>query len=64
MAAPKRPWTSSELRTLRTLAKLGYPAGVVALRLGRSLSGVQQKAAAEAISFGAGQVGRRSLSEA
>jgi hypothetical protein len=62
MAEPKRAWTDAELHTLERLAHQGYSSTVAALRLGRSLAAVQQKAAAAGISFNNGRAGRRAVS--
>jgi hypothetical protein len=44
-------WTAQELKTLRSLAKAGTPAGRVAKRLGRTAAAVQQKAMRAGVSF-------------
>jgi len=59
MAERKWLWTKTELRVLHRLARAGYPSTVIALRIGRSLTAVQKKAAAKRISFGAGRSGER-----
>jgi len=44
-------WSSSELKTLKSLAKAGTPTGEVAKQLGRTAAAVQQKAMRAGISF-------------
>ena len=44
-------WSSSELKTLKALAKAGTPTGQVAKKLGRTAAAVQQKAMRVGISF-------------
>jgi len=44
-------WSSSELKTLKSLAKAGTPTGQVAKKLGRTAAAVQQKAMRVGISF-------------
>ena len=44
-------WSSSELKTLKSLAKAGTPTGEVAKKLGRTAAAVQQKAMRSGISF-------------
>ena len=44
-------WSSSELKTLKSLAKAGTPTGQVAKQLGRTAAAVQQKAMRAGISF-------------
>ncbi|HVO45678.1 MAG TPA: hypothetical protein VMT29_05020 [Steroidobacteraceae bacterium] len=48
-------WSSSELRTLKQLAKAGTPTSVVARQLGRTAAAIQQKAMRSGISFRAGK---------
>jgi hypothetical protein len=44
-------WSSTELKTLKSLAKAGTPTGQVAKKLGRTAAAVQQKAMRAGISF-------------
>jgi hypothetical protein len=44
-------WSSSELKTLKSLAKAGTPTSQVAKELGRTAAAVQQKAMRAGISF-------------
>jgi hypothetical protein len=44
-------WSSTELKTLKSLAKAGTPTGEVAKKLGRTAAAVQQKAMRAGISF-------------
>jgi hypothetical protein len=44
-------WSSSELKTLKSLAKAGTPTGQVAKQLGRTAAAVQQKAMRAGITF-------------
>ena len=44
-------WSSSELKTLKALAKSGTPTSEVARKLGRTPAAVQQKAMRAGISF-------------
>jgi len=44
-------WSSSELKTLKSLAQAGTPTGQVAKKLGRTAAAVQQKAMRAGISF-------------
>ncbi len=44
-------WSSTELKTLKSLAKAGTPTGQVAKQLGRTAAAVQQKAMRAGISF-------------
>ena len=45
------PWSEEDLRTLRELAAIGTPTGVIALRLHRSKMAIPAKAAKEHISL-------------
>ncbi|HWZ64743.1 MAG TPA: hypothetical protein VNX02_17120 [Steroidobacteraceae bacterium] len=44
-------WTTSELKTLKALAKAGTPTSQVARKLGRTAAAIQQKAMRSGISF-------------
>ena len=44
-------WSSTELKSLKSLAKAGTPTGEVAKKLGRTAAAVQQKAMRAGISF-------------
>lgn len=45
------PWSSEEVKQLRTLARENTPTRVIALKLGRTPSAVQSKASASNISL-------------
>lgn len=46
-----RPWTSEQVRTLRTLGKQNTPTRVIGLKLGRTPAAVYAKAAQEGVSL-------------
>lgn len=47
----RQPWTTQDVRELRTLAKENTPTRVIGLKLGRTESSVQAKASQEGISL-------------
>lgn len=46
-----KPWTPTEVQQLKTLAAGNTPTRVIGLKMGRSESAVQSKAAADAVSL-------------
>jgi hypothetical protein len=46
-----KPWTSSQVKELRTLARGNTPTGVIGLKLGRTEAAIASKARAERISL-------------
>ena len=46
-----KAWTAGELKKMRQLAKQSLPTRVAAVKLGRTLASVAQKASVEGISF-------------
>ena len=45
------PWTASDVKQLKQLAKQNTPSRVIGLKMGRTPSAVQQKASQESISL-------------
>jgi hypothetical protein len=46
-----KPWTSSDVKQLKTLAKGNTPTRVIGLKLGRTAAAVYGKASAEGVSL-------------
>jgi len=47
----RQPWSASDIRQLRTLARKNTPTGVLSLKLGRPESAIRSKAQREGISL-------------